>query len=339
MTKISAQETSHQVLYRHVKRSQWGLAVLAWEHADRRGFQFEDGQLRVFKRGFYTLLQEVDLPADQTRQALHQLGRSMDRQEAVKGAQGKMLVPISEQIAYFKEQFPDGFSGEAWTTRMRGQGARTMLKRHRDPVILLAVEQLAPARLEGLIDAGQYDKVLDALMDVLARTNLVTASKLKPLHCRTPGQREAAARALLRLVKAEGDRAVAVGQWVLSLGGCSWELATAPLALVDPSRHLCVRPGVFQQQALWMMPRLQHTRHPAAETYERYRRMAGAVSLKLEEAGLPPQDLMDVHDFIYLTLRPAILKLLSERSRERNARTAAPHQGGAEPKDPEQQAA
>jgi len=43
------------------------------------------------------------------------------------------------------------------------------------------------------------------------------------------------------------------------------------------------------------------------------------VSRLLEEAGVPPRDLLDVHDFIDLTLRPATRKLLAERGREHSA--------------------
>ena len=35
-------------LYRHSKRKQWGFAVLAWEKEGKRGYQFEDGELRVW---------------------------------------------------------------------------------------------------------------------------------------------------------------------------------------------------------------------------------------------------------------------------------------------------
>ena len=44
--------TEGPTLYRHVKREQWGYAVLADEQMDRRTFQFQDGRRRTFKKGF-----------------------------------------------------------------------------------------------------------------------------------------------------------------------------------------------------------------------------------------------------------------------------------------------
>jgi hypothetical protein len=65
-----------------------------------------------------------------------------------------------------------------------------------------------------------------------------------------------------------------------------------------------------------MAPRLEHTPRPDGETYVAYLSMAQAVRNHLAEAELPPKDLLDVHDFIYETLRPAARKLLRQRKDE-----------------------
>lgn len=316
MKTTSAQNS--QILYRHTKRPGWGLAVVAWDQVDKRGYQFEDGKLRVFTHDFYRMLEEVDPPADQTRRVLEQLGRAMGRREAVR-SKGGVLVPVAEQIAYFKEQYPDGFSGDAWTRKMRGDGAKTVLKRHRDPTLTRARERLAPKKLKRLINARQYDAVVDSLVDVLEQTNLVTSGKLGPLRSATQRRREAIALALPQLLYGEGPFASRFDELVRGIGEPSWELATAPMALVYPEAHACIKPGVFNQQALWMAPHFAHSRRPTGETYQRYLKMALAVSRLLEEAGVPPRDLLDVHDFIDLTLRPATRKLLAERGREHSA--------------------
>ncbi|MEL6182380.1 MAG: hypothetical protein AAFS10_25715, partial [Myxococcota bacterium] len=51
-------------LYVHTKRPNWGRAILAWEQGGKRGYQFEDGRLRVFKKDFYGLFDTVELPED-----------------------------------------------------------------------------------------------------------------------------------------------------------------------------------------------------------------------------------------------------------------------------------
>lgn len=325
MTKpTTSPEDSPQVLYRHVKRPRWGLAMLAWDdNHDKRGYQFEDGKLRIFKRGFYRLLEEVDPPADRAQRVLERLGRATERLEAVKNSKSNVLIPIAEQIAYFKEQYPDGFAGDSWTAKMRGRGAKKALKRHRDPVVKRARKLLAQKRLERLIEARQYDEVIEALVDVLGRTSLVTAGKLEPLRRAFGRQREAIAVALQRLLHGDGPLDSRFDDFVRSTGEPSWELATAPMALVHPEEHVCVKPSVFNQQALWMAPRLERTPHPTAQAYHRYRRMALAVSDLLVAAGVEPLDLLDLHDFIYVTLRPAARKLLAARGRDRVARAAA----------------
>ena len=47
-------------LYRHTKRPEWGVAILAWERGGRRAYQFEDGRLRKFREGYYSLMKPVD---------------------------------------------------------------------------------------------------------------------------------------------------------------------------------------------------------------------------------------------------------------------------------------
>ena len=49
-------------LFRHSKRPQWGIAALVWELNGKRGYQFSDGKLRVFKQGFYGLFESAVAP-------------------------------------------------------------------------------------------------------------------------------------------------------------------------------------------------------------------------------------------------------------------------------------
>lgn len=318
-----------QILFRHLKRPRWGLAVLAWDHGDTRGFQFEDGKLRVFNNDFFGLLEEVDPPADQTRLVLAHLNRALGRSEAVKRAGSKQeeLVPFAEQINYIKEQYPDGFGGAAWTASMRGVGAQRELKRHRDPAVARARKQLAGTVLERLIKAKKYDEVINTMIAVLEQTSLVGDTKLKPLRAAPSHRRPAIAVALLELLHGKGAIDPRFESFVSNLDEPSWELATAPLALLHPEQHVCVTPSVFKQQALWLAPRMAHPRRPAAATYQRYLELARAIHAQLEGAGLGPRDHLDVYDFIALTLRPATRKLLAERASARDTRVAATHSG------------
>ena len=64
-------------LYAHTKGQKWGLAILAWERGPCRGYQFEDGVLRIFKEGFYEMLEEVDAPADKAARVIAELRRKL----------------------------------------------------------------------------------------------------------------------------------------------------------------------------------------------------------------------------------------------------------------------
>ncbi len=328
MTTPSPEHVEHnetrQALFVHLKRPRWGFAVLAFDHSDKRGYQFEDGKLRLFKHGYYDMLQEVDPPFDKRRPVLEQLNRALGRHEASKASgNGELLISPAEQVALFKEEHPEGFAGEAWKKKMRGAGAKRALKRHRDPAAKLARERLSAEVLVQWIEAHQYDAVIEALIAVLEQTSLVTAAKLKPLREAPAYRRRQIAEALCDLLHGEGALELRFERFVASLDAPSWELASAPLALVHPEQHVCVRPNVFKQQAIWMAPRLLHTPRPNARTYGRYLKMALALREQLEAATLSPQDLLDIHDFIYATLRPAARKLLAERVQARG-RQAAP---------------
>lgn len=320
-TQHGEHNETRQALYVHERRPRWGYAVLAYDHFDKRGFQFEDGKLRVFKRGYYQMLREVDPPIDKRMPVLERLNRALGRREASQAAGKELLIPFVEQIAHFKEQHPEGFCGDAWRKKMRGVGAKRPLKRHRDHVVRLAREQLSDEVLTRLIEAGQHDAVLEALIAVLEQTSLVTAAKLKPLKEAPLYRRPEIVVALRELLYGEGQLESRFKRFATSLDG-SWELATAPLALVHPEQHVCVRPSVFKQQAIWMAPRLQHTKGPDARCYRRYLKMLRTIRAQLEGAGLKPQDGLDLHDFIYLTLRPAARKAIVERVKARGKKPA-----------------
>lgn len=316
MSNMTHRETPPS-LYRHRKRPSWGLAVSAWNRGDKRAYQFEDGNMRIFKRGFFRLLEEVDPPADRSREVLERLGRAAARTELF-SRKNVELIPIEEQISYFGELYAGGFAGEAWTTEMRGGGKR-VLKRHRDAVITRAREELAAPRLDAMIDAARYDAVVDALLDVLAQTNLVSAAKLKPLRRAGMAERTRIAIALRRLLHGDEGLPGRFDEFVRAIGEPSWDLATAPLALFDPEHHVCVKTSVFNQQAIWMAPRLKRSSKPTANLYQRYLKMACDVAKRLEASGFAARDLLDVHDFIFVTLRPKAREELVERRSASNA--------------------
>jgi hypothetical protein len=301
MTEATA-ANHDRVLYRHKRRPQWGLGVVLWERNGKRSLQFEDGEARVFSEQFLGMLEPVDPPFDRTEVAFARLDKARGRSEAARRT-GQTPVPLPAQTAYFKIHFEGGFAGDAWQKQMRGAGVKRALKRHREPTLELARQELNQQALDELLAAGDHDGVLEAFARVLDKSNLVTSKRVSDLRGLSARRRARAATALRDLLYGEATVDERFADFASALDIDSWELVTAPLALLSPLEHVCIRPSTFRQQALWMAPRLKHTARPSAAAYRRYRAMAHELRTKLTDAELPPTDLLDIHDFIYETLR------------------------------------
>lgn len=320
---MSASAAPLPVVYRHSSKPEWGLAVVAWELDGRRGYQFEDGALRVFKDGYYHHLEEVDTPADRLDSLSSMLRESTAPRTGAPPASTARGVALDEQIDFFLLTYPDGFHGAAWRADHR-IGKSSSRKRHRDPVIAAAQLELAQPAVDAHLDEHREHQGLSALFDVIARTDLVPTRQVRPLTA----LRGDVARAVLRSVRELlWDTAEPLPRrftrWVNALAvavgnGPSWELATAPLALVHPLEHVCVRSARFQSQAAWMAPNLRLAAPPTAATYERTLAMAQRIRQRLAERGAPAVDLLDVHDFVELTRAPKACADIAARRALRN---------------------
>lgn len=302
-------------LYHHRARPAWGLAIVAWERGEHRGYQFEDGQLRVFKSGFYRLLPEVDPRADVRERALDRLHRALGRSE-VRRERRTELIPVSLQVTAFRELYPEGFADPTWLADQRGAEAGRHLKRHRNSVLESAAEKLTREKLAPLLAEGAHAEILAVLQGVLERSDLVSRTRLAQLRNLNPSRQRAAAEALFALLHGEEEVQRRLDAWISALDQPGWELATVPLALFQPQAHICVRPSVFETQAQWLAPRMQHPKSPDGRAYLQYLELMRRLVDAIRTEGLAPADLIDVHDFIYVTLRPAMRKQLLTRVEE-----------------------
>ncbi len=313
---------SEQVpLYQHTKRPGWGLAILAWERNNRRAFQFEDGKLRLIKDGYYHLMKEVDRPTDAAMDTVaglqDKLGVSVARSEIVKDAKarGKKILTLQDQIKIFRTIYPDGFEGEKWKTDIRGEGDVRRLKRHRNPAIKDAKENLNKTKILDMLENRKFSRIVDALLGVLKRTSLVRPVHLEPLKNMPSSRHEAFAEAFVNYLFGEGGYIARFDAFVATVckenpEDCSWLLSTVPAGLLFPKQQVCVRPGSFRIQARWMAPRLEVSPVPDGRQYMRFRTMAKTIFKNLKDDGLEPGDLMDVYDFMRLTLKPSAKKLV-----------------------------
>jgi hypothetical protein len=313
MTVTHDAETS-PTLYRHETRPGWGLALMAWDSADKCAFQFDDGKLRIFKKGFHHLMKPVQVDEAVERRVATELE---DTLEANGGRRRKPLepaYPFSDQLKIFETLYPEGFRGERWATTHRGVDDAS-LKRHRDRAVERAQESMAQAELDALVGAGEEEKIVDRAIEVLKHTNLARLGRVKGLERLEGEERKEAGRRIRDLLHGDDRFGVRFRAWLRTLDsglerGPSWRLATALPALVHPEEHVCVRHSAFRRQAAIFGPSRLYSRRPKRTSYENYRRVAQATKERLEDEGYSPRDLLDVHDFIWVTLRPSARKVL-----------------------------
>lgn len=306
-------------LYAHAKRPTWGLAILAKEDRDARQYQFQDGQLRTFKRGYYELLEVVEAPPRALEivrdlQAMLRLERGR-RESGGASRTAERAVRWDDQLRLFEEEHPGGFDGPKWIEEVRGSPERG---NRREGAIAQARARFAAAELDRALATGASREVVEGMRRTLAASDLAGSKDLSPIRAVAGSDPEEIVRALRALLWGSGSYGPRFDAYVAALrraGGArvSWPLATAGAALVQPEKHVAIKPSAFRLQAQWMAPGLVYAHRPSGALYAQLLAMAEDVRERLVRAGHRPRDLLDVHDFILRTLRPTALAKLARR--------------------------
>lgn len=311
-------------LFRHTRRETWGLGIVEHLLDDRVKMQFQDGRSRTFKKGYYHFLDAVDRPLNQTLGLVDAL-RSMMPDDAAANtstAGNRRPVSMDEQIAYLRERFAGGFQDEEYAEYHRGDGRKRPLKRHRDPLVQRAQDLLGKKALGALVAANDFAGIHAAAVKVTNTTDLVKAKERKVFKAMDPAHYESFALALRALLHGTSKLSVRIDAYVSTLERAlgdapTWELTTVILGSVHPEEHLVVRERVLSLQSEWMAPGLSVSTRPMGLLYERLLAMAKGVRDCLKDEGLAPRDLLDVHDFIWVTLKPAGKQRIMAMRRER----------------------
>lgn len=302
-------------LFRHKLRPQWGLAVIAWEGEGKRGYQFEDGKLRVFKEGFFDRLEAV-APEGGGEATIEVLTQRLDwKQNASPTTKRRPIETISfgEQLSTFSDLYPKGFQGLLWSKDKRGIDTKRGLKRHRDQGVVQAQRLFAEGRLRALIDAGESAKIIESILELGRGTDLVTKKHLAPLGGVADEAAQELAESLLDLLHGSDSLAIRFERHVVTLARTTgqkptWPLATLVLALFSPKEYLFIKPTVLKTQAATVSPHLKVTNVPSAPAFERLCELAATVREKLVTKDYRPRDLLDVLDFMSATLAPKVIK-------------------------------
>lgn len=313
-TSSQSEETENTgTIYRHLKRPEWGCAILLSDRGGKREYQFEDGKKRVFKRAYCDMFKPVDRPLDETKVIKKNLlTRAGRRQQAVSNTTGK-AIPLNDQVEYFLDKYENGFRDDAWIATRRGAEGRKRLKRHREGLIEDARELLGKEHIDALLAEDKYDEVVAAMIKLANSTDLTTKRHSSSLTLiRGTGAVEVA-NALRDLLYGDGEYSIRFEAFVAVLSRAvgkapSWQLATLFAAAVHPTEHLFVKPKTTDLQAEWMAPGITMTKLPNGPTYERLREMAMNLGERLGRKNMAPGDLLDLHDFMWETMRPKARK-------------------------------
>jgi hypothetical protein len=305
-------------LREHAERPQWGLAIRVWSRGDRRGYQFEDGKLRIIAEQFDHKMRAVTraaAEAERLHAALWKLsGLTQARVDQRRGGkeQGACSVTFDEQLSLFLSDYPDGFADPTWLRDVRGAEAARRSTRHRDPAIAAARALLGNDELAPLIESQDYSSVISRAAQALEGCSLVSGTQGALLTSLHPANERGFAVALVECLHGEEAPERSFERLVASLASSkrapSWPLITAFAALVHPEDQICIKPSVFQQQARVLAPGLTLERRPNYVQYEHMRTLAESITHELLARQRPPQDWMDVHDFVWATMRPAAVK-------------------------------
>lgn len=304
-------------LFRHAKRPSWGVGLWVAEGRSRRRLRFQDGELRAFKRGHYDKLVPVDPAKVDVDDVFEELKGDEVEARAEKLARAKKASPpvmtFDQQVRVFRDLFPGGFEGEAWIEAHRTPSSGNGAKRHLDPTLALAKERLSAKVVK---DADPLE-VFDALLAVLDTTSLVARRRVLPLGMLGDDDKRALGTALADVLHGKARFRVRMERWLVALSNAvgrdmSWPLATAPLGLVHPERHVVVKRSVFLLQGRAVAPDSVVKKRPSRRAYRHAKRIAIRTRDALAEAGESPRDLLDVRAFIWETLRPAGRRRLDE---------------------------
>lgn len=298
----ASEEPTSAELYRHSLRPNWGLAIVFHEGDGKRHYLFQDGQRRVLTHEFEPLMTRVVEPtAEQT--AIYAVLRSLAAahlrdQRADRPNPGS--EPFDAQLSGFRAAFPAGFSDTKWVADYRAA---------RDLAIERARAQLGMETLDALLSARDFGGAWALALSLLGESGLLPPGQLKQPAPRDEALHELAV-ALRGLLSDDGPYAARFDRYVLALTAAlgkapSWELATLPSALLFPSEHVYVELSNFRRLIRASRMRRAIPAHPSGAVYAGLLALARSLLRRLGLRGEAPRDLLDIRDFVAVTLAPA----------------------------------
>ena len=266
------------------------------------------------------MLEPVDQPLDLALKIASELESQVAtadrRRKALKD--NPTLIPFEDQVKAFRSMFDGGFEAEDYLKTIRGEGAKRQLKKMRNPVIAAAQAALSEDVLRAALDTSDGPAIRHAALEVLTTTDLVTRTDLEPFRALTDDEMLAYGKALFNAVYNESRGQNVAGYFEAIRRSfpkgtkVTWPMLSALPALLRPHEYVPVKASVFREQSKWMAPGMQLPTDSSGAMYGRLLRMALSVQDRLVKSETNPTDLMDVYEFISLTMRPKGRKVIEE---------------------------
>jgi hypothetical protein len=328
-TSSTPNQPSAAPLVTHSRKREWGRALLLWRRDEKRAYQFEDGNMRVFAERFCDFFQPAVQPDPVLRQKLRE--RAIAEGHVANGTPGTKSTTrstgptpsVADQVSVFSVLFEGGFQSAAWADACRFREKGKALKRHVDPALARAQTELEQDTLRSLIDSGAPQLVVDRIVDIVGSTSLATKTQLDAF--RKLNADTALATAFVDFLHDVGGHArgpldrLRMALAKHGLKNVPWTVLTAARAFLAPETHVFVRPSAMRAQAQLLQPGFKLPSAPTPDAYARCLEMAIGVRNALTKAGLHPRDLLDVVEFMRVTLsrsqRDELLGAMAERMR------------------------
>ena len=318
MTEIA--ETEFPALFAHSTRKDWGVGVLAGVRDGKRRYLFETGEERTMAGGGQDMMRRI-APIDSDQQAtLARLTALVARRHGAADPSQALGLMLLEQLSGLRKAYPLGFADPAWSSQHRAA-------RVRGAVLAEAQELLSLKALDAQLKAQQFDALWASVAKVLKATGWVPADQLKPGPDLGVGLLAGAVRELLygtATLEQRVDRFVVAYETAFRRPP-RWETATALLAIMFPGEYVLVDLTSFRKELKVLGSKGPLPQRPTGSGYNRCVNAARIVANKLTEHGDPPQDMLDLHDFVHFTLK----KPLAAARRPKAAAAKAPKKKAA----------